>query len=141
MAINIRKTYDHPIGESDINDILREYKTMPTEDQQLLQALRSALTKREYRNALDDVELTIHLDKSRDDYILISGNGSNKIIAHRDGDDNVEIRLYDKTWKCRLRDFGDRIIETLEGLFINVLAELLAKCSSYVGRYAKKALA
>lgn len=138
---NIEKTYCLPIRESDINDILRDYKTMPTEDRQLLQALRGALTRREYRNALDDVELSIHLDKTRDDYILKSGNGGNKIIAHRDGNDNVEIRLYDKTWTCKLRDFKDRIIETLEDLFIEVFAVLLAKGASYVGQYAKKALA
>ena len=123
---HFKQDYDRPISESDINAIIRKYTSLPEEDRQVLQALRSALTHSQYRHALSDVELTIHLDKTRDDYVLRSGKGKNKILAHRDGDDKVEIQLYGETLICKLKGFGDRVLAELEKLFMQML-EILVK--------------
>ena len=65
----VDKTIDGTIKESDINEILRSYDgQLPDEARLLLQALRSAVTDQKLKNALNDADISIHLNKSRVDY-------------------------------------------------------------------------
>lgn len=125
-----QRRLNRPITSTDIHELLSEVPDLSCDERRLIMQARSEVSK-EWSIFLKNATVTIRLDYQ--DIVVISGDGTNKLLVQQDGRGDIDCDWEEKGFGMKLRNGARSVGRFLFGIFGKVLSAITFSAPKALG--------